>query len=927
MKKRSIATAFCAALLFCSLLVPVAAQPSDLQTNAQGGAFSSDRRFWFAVPDGQRLRLLVNGNETYRGQGPASSTFSPRAGEDRSFELTAERRSAPPQDELLESRSFIVRIDAVPPAPVKVSGLQGSGAASPWTLLVSAEEGSFARAVVDADSYLTFFEDVQGPLVFAARRVEGLAWSVDAAGNASVPVPFSFKPFSLSVANPSPGIWANRQRLVIASAGAAEIYWSDDGTDPFGPTGKLYGEPVLIEKTGAVVLRVAAKSPDGRVEHRGVAYEVAGADAPALEGLRVAEAKPILFEKTVSVPVGFRWDIGTEGESLSPELAFAGGSNVVLRPVEGLERFVPFFASDGTGMHRFIFGLGAEKIEQPQVPSPPAADLSTPSAPAAYSSGRARVVVWERRQGMVRYRWYEKEDWKDAVGPLSVPAEGGVLEWLVDRGASLDGPYSKTFPAMALEAAFPSSIPSASVRNSSISAGAVDLTPPKEVGGVRFSLAAQQVGLDPRTVELPRGSSVRLDVCDGEQFSWSAAGDGSSLSFRIDRRRPAPPRIFAPEEGGWTHELPEIAFLSDEGRVDAVARWLDEDGSSGQYSLPVSSRLRSFKRGVVEYTIEAKAADLAGNVSDPVLRRFTVDESTVYADGKADGRADGSRAFPFSTLNAALAFARAKGRARIRISGRVPLDGPAELFDGLLVEGGYDANWKRGGTKSDIEFSPGAYLEVKSGSSRLSSLRFIERGARLRPLLSVAGASLEIAGIAVEPSASGKPAAPILAARADARVVAKDCLFLGGSPVVDVVSSRLTMVECLVSGTPGGDSRTVSLRAADSVLRIESSRLETAKSLSVKRPPIAVAVEARGGSLSLFRSVVESSADNSANALAAKGVSLEISETEITSSADGYSSAVTVEGGTANFQKGSLSARARDAAAIILNQAQASSQT
>lgn len=946
MTQRVLATTVSTAVFLCTFFVPIfpqenaqsSAQPSAMKTNALGGVFSSDRRFWFAVPDGQRLRLSVNGNETYRGLGPASSTLSARAGEDRSYEVVAERRSAPPEDLLLESRAFVVRIDASAPAPVKVSGSSSGASGTSWSLDFEAEPDARVFAVVDADSYLSSYTDLSSSLSFKARRVEGLAWCVDSAGNASVPARFSFKPFSLVVANPVPGEWANKQRLVIRTEGASEVFWSDSGEDPFGSSGKRYDSPVVVEKTGSVVLQIAARSPDGRVERRQVSYSVVGQDDAALKAYRELEGAPLLSEKELLVPAGRRWDIGAEGASAvasAAEFAFPGDRSVTLRPVAGVLRFVPLFVRDASGVHRYLFSLGSERKEAEASASAPgsAASLSgdaVPSAPLLYSAGRARLAAWERRQGSVRYRWAGSALWEDALQPIPVPSEGGSLEWLVDKGSAVEGPFSKTFESAAVEAAFPSAVPRSSLAASSVSPGPVDLSAPSDRKGVRFSLSTSADGGTLRTFELSPDAPMRLDVCDGEQLSWTASGDGESVSIRIDRRPPSQPLLNAPEEGSWARDVPIVSFASDEGRVEASAHWKDEDGRTGVYPLPVSARLRSFKKGPVEYLIEARVVDDAGNPGTLVSRRFTVDESTVYASdltgGRGDARngvdprpGDGSRASPFSSLNEALALARAQGRSRVWISGRVTMRGRSELFDGVSVEGGYGADWKKGGEKAEVVFATDASLFTRSGSARLSGLRLLESGSRGASPLSLSGSTLEMEGVVVVPAAVEKIAVPFLSAQAKAVVKAKDCRFSGGSPAVDVKESNLHMVECLLIGTPSREFRSVALRAADSSVRLESTRIESGRSDSPRRTSISVGLDLRGGSLSLTRTVVQSAADESSSGIVARNVSGTAIDADVVSSGLRYASAVSLEGGSASFSKGSLSASARDAVALINN--------
>jgi hypothetical protein len=129
----------------------------------------------------------------------------------------------------------------------------------------------------------------------------------------------------------------------------------------------------------------------------------------------------------------------------------------------------------------------------------------------------------------------------------------------------------------------------------------------------------------------------------------------------------------------------------------------------------------------------------------------------------------------------------------------------------------------------------------------------------------------------------------------------------------------------LISGTSGKDGRAVALRASDSSIRLDSSRVEAGKSDPERRTSFAVAVDARGGNLRLIRSVVAASAAESATGISAKGLSVDASGTDVSGAAEGYASAVSVEGGATVIAGGALSASARDAAVLILNDSRPSS--
>jgi hypothetical protein len=124
-------------LLLC-FLSPIPAEEQGIVTNAEGGIFTEVRRFWFSVAPGEELILTLNGEERYRGAGPAALELDVPAGTNGNFELRAERFSLFPEFRLLESRSFTVFIDKKPP---------------PAPLLDAPPEGAWTRGPVTIDAF------------------------------------------------------------------------------------------------------------------------------------------------------------------------------------------------------------------------------------------------------------------------------------------------------------------------------------------------------------------------------------------------------------------------------------------------------------------------------------------------------------------------------------------------------------------------------------------------------------------------------------------------------------------------------------------------------------------------------------------------------------------------------------------------------
>jgi hypothetical protein len=153
------------ALLLC-LLSPIPAEEQGLVTNAEGGIFTEVRRLWFSVLPGEELTVILNGEERYRGPGPAALELDVPAGTDGNFELRAERFSLFPESRLLESRSFAIFIDKKPPpAPLLDAPPEGSWNRGPVTVGAAPPAGESPVTLV-----------IQAHLAYESGTIEEKSW-------------------------------------------------------------------------------------------------------------------------------------------------------------------------------------------------------------------------------------------------------------------------------------------------------------------------------------------------------------------------------------------------------------------------------------------------------------------------------------------------------------------------------------------------------------------------------------------------------------------------------------------------------------------------------------------------------------------------------------------------------------------------------
>lgn len=269
------------------------------------------------------------------------------------------------------------------------------------------------------------------------------------------------------------------------------------------------------------------------------------------------------------------------------------------------------------------------------------------------------------------------------------------------------------------------------------------------------------------------GQGLKLDPPEGSLTAYSlryrsfdstgrALDEGGQASFVIDRDPPPPPRL-ATEVPGYSSRSLSLSFVPSDATVMVA---VDVDARPGSYS-PVDGplSLEGSPSGTVEYRIHSYAVDKAGNRStDSPIKAILVDLGTLYVaeGGPVDG--DGSRDFPFPSLDKALgSLAPAPGPAQsktLHLRGTLALSSPLVLEGyNLAIEGGYDNDWKRSpGLSSALHISSGdgptPMLALKSSSLSLASVSL--RAPRLEgPLFDLQASELRISSSSILASTGG----------------------------------------------------------------------------------------------------------------------------------------------------------------------------
>jgi hypothetical protein len=906
MDKRNFFSLVLGTGLALAVLSPAAAEEGDLiQTNAREGSFGAGQRFWFSVAAGDRLRVLVDGAERYWGTGSAPVDLNAAAGEEREFRITAECYSPPPQNRMLERRTFLVTIDRKAPElpPVKLETMAGG------FLRLSAElpPGVKAAAYVDTGE-LRYIADIDTPAPLPPVPLSALIWAVDSAGNASEPLPRTFDFPGVRVENPAPGTWANPQRLLIF--GGQDVVWTDDGSDPLGPGGKPYTGPELIDKTGEIYLRVAFRHRDGHVQEERIRYRVepggggpprqaGGAEDAFLVNLRFLEERNIRETLGFSLPDNFRWSIGGEPRNLQGLSELGGGNGLILRPQPGIRRALPLHLSAGNGIFRFILTLDGSlpAAEEPgnflSVPEDSGgravdnivfADGGAPAAweegggPKIITAGNSRVLVWSASPGQIRYGWNNDVSWSSGAAPVCIPPGGGLLRWIIDRDDRVLGPFTVNIEARRAAKTQDASRGRYAYRYVSPLNGSTGWRYVSELFDASSAMEAKA-----------------FDVCDGEDIEWAFVTlPGESLrTWRIDRLPPLPPVFDAPGEGQWRRGPVRVsaeASGGEEGKKSITARIRYASGIVETISETGPLVLKSSTGEYADVRLEARIEDAAGNIGPPAVRNFILDPLTVYvsrsrpgASAAGEGGETGGRDRPFQSLDAALEFARREGRRDIFVNGSLQLQKDLIAAGDLVIDGSFNGRWERTG-RTVLAVLPGVSLTARRGT-------------------------LKLRGLDMERRAEGPP---FLRALKRAGLELIDCGITSLGAVLTVEEGSCFMRNTRILSLISGEPRLPAIRAADSRLQILSStfQLEGGNGLCL---------EMNGGVLDIEDTRFRLSCRRTATALSLNRIRGEWRNLEAELAAGDYCSALEIGGSDLTAIGGSFSVTARDAAAVLSN--------
>lgn len=688
--------------VFCLFpLIPffTIAEESLLKTNGASGAYRLDQRFWFSAPTDERLFISLDGEEVFKGIGTASVLLSVPIGAERIFSVTAQRRSAPPENAILEEQTYLVHIDKETPAKPAVAFFTEDGKLFSASITCEAEsvlQGAYSsegsvRFIEKKEQISELTEDFSAPFSM-------ILWAVDEAGNYSEPITFSEKPIDFTIISPETGIWNNPQPLIIENGNSGRLSWTDDGSDPFGDKAHVYEGPVPIQKTGSVALRIGLKlSAEIKMEKK-ISYQVNGQNNAAWN-----VPQSVTKSENIDLPGLTQWKIG-EGPYMD------GSLPIIVKPLSGFKRYIVLTVKKDTIQYRYPILLdGIQNSPQGDLRTGLTPDASgedetiTPEdtnqepvppnlpKPELLKAEPLWVLYWNNpKNGIIRYHKAGDNGWKDFSGPLFVPSEPFQIEWILDKGTVQEGPGRISFGQKMTD----------------------DRSKEKRIEYRSLSSAQK----DFRLLELITEDFIPdFSACNGEDLEWRIVSADGKILFQkhTDALPPPAPELVAPKDGEWISGAVEI--IASIPTIETDAKTIIEASlryPSGKQEKRTAEKelvLNVPSESPVDVQINAYSVDSAGNKSPVTSRHFTIDSNSVYVNALGNPAGDGSRHNPIVSLGRALELAGSLERTSVRIEGPIVVDEPLVVSRGITIEG------STGDASGEILFRNKGQLIVSDG--------------------------------------------------------------------------------------------------------------------------------------------------------------------------------------------------------------------
>lgn len=515
----------------------------------------------------------------------------------------------------------------------------------------------------------------------------------------------------VNILSPASGKWANKQVLVIDITDGETVFYSYSGSDP-SSSGFAYDEPVLIDITGNVELRLSVVDKNNKTSSIVVEYSVEETSPSNPSEEVEAFFNQINTSTIVQVPAGNRFSIPNELQySLGKnDSTYENGTELYCSKDSLFERYVPCTVKIDDSKWRFIIHSTASS----------SGELAEKTVPY-------KIVDWNKIILTDKKLIYSLDggNWVGSSKPLTVERNTNhVLQW-----QSVD--YNASNP---IQFAI---IPS---KPNLITKALDDKSIQINIDGEK----SYRMACSNKTPLLASGlySNILLDIYSGDKVEGSLTLDlfsdnvyqGSiAVPYKINRKRPAAPIIITSSDDSYLRKPVTLSFSADKDSsifysvltVDNIKPSFDsqeikfnESNQYSKYTVGDKVLLPSNSEKIIAYKVIAYSYDDSDFKSELSSKTFIIDSANYYVDpSSTNEKQDGTPYAPFTNLDKVYDLVNTNTFIRFLIKGSVSLPkGQIDLFSNCEFVGIDDS--------SRIIASNNTTITVRNSSFAASNIVF-----------------------------------------------------------------------------------------------------------------------------------------------------------------------------------------------------------
>lgn len=511
---------------------------------------------------------------------------------------------------------------------------------------------------------------------------------------------------SIKIISPASGTWSNYQSLILEVPPDALAFYSFTGDDPLY-SGFAYDGPVLIEKDGPIVLRVATVLKDNSSTEQKIEYTVTLHPSDEQYYLRALRGAFVPVSSTLPLPLPstVKYCIG------DAQAPYISGRTLSLEVPNAVERYIPLVIQDFSSYYRIMLHIESEKaaaglVNETQETFPFTiicsnwTDFTVSGADSvlfsldgsSWTGGNGTIQLDRSVEHTVLWKFEGEDDAKSRS--FILPAKPSLVVNQIKGSSPLKVSVSNsayTFKKYADKVSSPAS----SWYADGIYGEHLNTVITVEVyfKGIRQGVLSKNVSIDKQPPQKP------VFISTSKSFY---ARDSVTVQIQSD------------EQVYYAVSEPEI---SNFGFSDLEISALQTNGNGNpknyQFYKNASFILNENKGGAVLYALHAYAQDDSGNISENESYFVVVDGYNYYVNSSitADYVSDGSPARPFTGIEDVVKVLNQKDYARLHITGNFN-DVPSLEFtkdcDIIGIDGAH------------IQFAPDSSLTINNAAVSIS---------------------------------------------------------------------------------------------------------------------------------------------------------------------------------------------------------------